>query len=297
MSSSIQTGDESQPWLNVGSGTSKHITETKFWNELLHGVYGPRMGGARIIVDAEDAATGVGKTGLAVALALLLSRAFGYTLTKEDLTLSGREYLQRWRRHPDKEQPSVLILDELSGAGAGDARRSQAGQNVDLGRSWQLMRKKRIVSIVTLPHWYDADKRMRRFADYRLWCLKRPIGYFRPYAVGATFDEGEVRTKRLGGAQRIRFPNLDGNGDEVFRYLATLKDDLLDSEFFDADELTEEAEAERIDPETARRQQKIENAQRMRNKGYTIRETADAVGMSPTWVNDNTEKPEAEQDD
>lgn len=276
--------------LSVASDESKHITETKFWNELMHGVYGPRKGGARIIIDAEDAATGVGKTGLAVSLALLLARAFNYTLIPDDLTLSGREYLQRWREHPDKEQPSVIILDELSGAGAGDARRSISGQNVDLGRSWQLMRKKRIVSIVTLPHWYDADKRMRRFADYRLWCLKRPIGFFRPYEVGATFDEGEVRTKRLGGASRIKFPNLDGNADEVFSYLGTLKDDLLNSEFFDADELTEEAQEERIDPEEAKRQQKIENAQRMIDMGYTEREVAEAVGMSKTWVHDNTDK-------
>jgi hypothetical protein len=124
-----------------------HITETEFWHDLMDGIYGPRSGGARIIVDAEGASTGVGKTGLAVYLAKLCARAFGYELQPADLTLSGEAYLSRWRDHPGPDQPSVIVLDELAGAGAGDARRAMSNSNVNLGRSWQLMRKKRIVTI------------------------------------------------------------------------------------------------------------------------------------------------------
>jgi len=29
-----------------------HITETDWWHDLMHGIYGPLQGGARIIVDA-----------------------------------------------------------------------------------------------------------------------------------------------------------------------------------------------------------------------------------------------------
>jgi len=271
-----------------------HITETEWWNDLCKGVFGARKGGARIIIDAEDASTGVGKTGLAVFIARLLSKAFDYDLQKEDLTLSGEHYLRRWREHPGGEQPSVTILDELGGAGAGHARRAMSNQNVELGNAWQLMRKKRIVSIVTLPHWSKADKNMRQQADYRLWCRKQPIGYFQPYDVGAGFDDGQVNTVGYGDVKRIKFPNMDKHNDPYYTYLSERKDELLNSQYFDADKLADDEEEELMSPYEARRQERINIAQRKRNKGDTTREIADDVGMSHTWVIENTEPPEAE---
>ena len=270
-----------------------HITDTEFWNDLIHGILGPRQGGARIIVDAEDAATGVGKTSLAVALAELLAYTFDYELQEEDFTLSGAEYLKRWREHPDKDQPSVIILDELAGAGAGDARRAMATQNVNIGRAWQLMRKKRIVTITTLPHWSDADKKMRRFCDYRLWCLEQPIGYFRAYEVGAGFNDGDERTKGYDDVSRIRFPNMDKIGNDFYRHVSSLKDDLLNSEVYDADDIVDgEEKEEQKDPDTIRREQKIEQAQRMRDQGVTTTAIADYIDMSQSWVSQNTESPD-----
>ena len=264
-----------------------HLRNTDFWHDLMHGIYGPRQGGARVIVDAENAATGVGKTTAAVSLALACARAFDYELSPDDFTLSGEAYLERWREHPGRHQPSVIVLDELAGAGAGDARRSMSNKNVNLARSWQLMRKKRIVTITTLPHWSDADKRMRRFADYRVWCLERPIGYFRPYKVTSTFDDGDVKTERYDDVQRIKFPNLDGLDDPYFQGVTDKKDALLDSEAFDADELQEDA----IDPEDAERQQKVADAQRARDSGLSTTEVAEVVDMSQSWVSKYTEAP------
>jgi len=285
--SEITVNQEEAPDGSLGDGP--HITRTRWWDDVLEGVFGPRKGGARIIVDSEDASTGVGKTGCAVYIARLLSREFGYELKKEDLTLSGAEYLERWREQPGKEQPSVLVLDELSGAGAGDARRSMSTQNVNLGRSWQLMRKKRIVTLVTLPHWSDADKKMRRFADYRLWCRRKPIGYFVPYKVGTTFDNGSVNTRGYDEIERIRFPNLDDRGDEYYVDLSQKKDDLLESEYFDADELTEDGEANQPDAEEAKRNQKMEIAQRLRDSGQTTTAIAETIDMSQSWVSQHTE--------
>lgn len=264
-----------------------HLSETRFWNDVMHGVFGPRQGGARIIVDAENAATGVGKTTAAVSLALAFSRAFDYQLHPDDFTLSGEDYLDRWRDHPGRSQPSVIVLDELAGAGAGDSRRSMSNKNVNLGRSWQLMRKKRIVTITTLPHWSDADKRMRRFADYRVWCLEQPIGYFRPYKVTSTFDDGDVRTDSYSDVERIKFPNLDKYDDPYFAAVTEKKDELLDSEAFDADEIGEEP----ADPDEVERNQKAADAQRAREKGLSTREVADIVGMSQSWVSKYTEPP------
>lgn len=264
-----------------------HLSETKFWNDVMHGVFGPRQGGARIIVDAENAATGVGKTTAAVSAALAFSRAFDYQLHPKDFTLSGEDYLDRWREHPGRSQPSVIVLDELSGAGAGDSRRSMSNKNVNLGRSWQLMRKKRIITITTLPHWSDADKRMRRFADYRIWCLEKPIGYFRPYKVTATFDNGDVRTDSYDDVERIEFPNLDKFDDPYFQAVTEKKDALLDSEAFDADEIGEEP----ADPDEVEREQKAADAQRARDTGLSTREVAEIVGMSQSWVSKYTDKP------
>lgn len=271
-----------------------HISETEFWNELMHGIMGPRKGGARIIVDAEDAATGVGKTTAAVSLAQLCANAFDYMLSPDDFTLSGKDYLERWREHPGAHQPSVIVLDELAGAGAGDARRSMSNKNVNLGRSWQLMRKKRIVTICTLPHWSDADKRMRRFADYRVWCLSQPIGYFRPYRVTATFDRGDVRTESYDDLpnDRIPFPNLESYDDPYFQTVTEQKDELLDSEFFDADELREEAQ--NVDPEEAEREQKLQDAQNAREMGLSTTEVAELVDMSQSWVAKYTDAPDDE---
>jgi hypothetical protein len=267
-----------------------HISETAWWNDLMHGVYGPRQGGSRIIIDSESASTGVGKTTLACATAQMCANAFGYELQPDDFTLSGEAYLERWREHPDAHQPSVIVLDELAGAGAGDARRSMSNKNVNLGRSWQLMRKKRIVTITTLPHWSDADVRMRRFADFRLWCLKRPIGYFRPYKVTSTFDRGDVRTESYDDIprNRIPFPNLDRHDDEYFEAVTEKKDNLLDSEHFDADELQEEE----LDPEEVEREQKKADAQRARDLGLSTREVSEVVDMSQSWVSKYTDKPQ-----
>jgi hypothetical protein len=270
-----------------------HLRDTDFWTDLMHGIYGPRQGGARVIVDAENAATGVGKTTAAVSMALWCAQAFDYGLCPDDFTLSGEAYLERWREHPGRHQPSVIVLDELAGAGAGDARRSMSNKNVNLARSWQLMRKKRIVTITTLPHWSDADKRMRRFADYRVWCLERPIGYFRPYKVTSTFDDGDVRTERYDDVQRIKFPNLDGLDDPYFQGVTDKKDALLESEAFDADELQEDA----IDPDEAERQQRVADAQRARDKGLSTTEVAEVVDMSQSWVSKYTDPPPPADDE
>jgi len=266
-------------------------TESEFMDDLLTGVYGPRQGGARIIIDAQNAATGVAKTSLACGMARGLSDIFGYELEKDDFTLSGEEYLNRWREHPGQEQPSVIVLDELAGAGAGGARRSMSTQNVNLGRSWQLMRKKRVVTLTTLPHWGDADAKMRRFADYRLWCLAQPIGYFLPYKVTAGFADGDERVRGYDEG-RIGFPNYDALNDEFYQHVTAKKDELLESRYFDADKLAGgETQQETMDPDEARKEERIEIAQDLRDSGKSLREIADVVGMSRSWCHQNTETP------
>lgn len=251
----------------------RHITETKFWNVLMDDVYGPRKGGAIIFVDAENARKGVAKTSGAVALARLIARAFRYDIQKDDMTLSGAHYLRRYQEHPGHEQPSVLVLDEFVGAGSGDARRAMSNQNVDFGRAWQLLRSKRVVTLATLPDWNEADPRLQKYADYRVWCREKPIGFFQPYKVTVPFNSSgsgaKTRTKGLSygdDTDRIAFPNMDSEGDPYYAHLTRKKDDLIHSSTWDADTLEENNEddgEEPLDPEEVRRREAVKVALRL----------------------------------
>lgn len=231
-------------------GYNAHIQNSQFWNELMHDVFGPRKGGAIIFVDAENARKGVAKTSGAVAIARVLASAFRYSLKLDDMTLSGAHYLRRYQEHPGEEQPSVLVLDEFVGAGSGDARRAMSNQNVDFGSAWQLLRSKRVVTLATLPDWNEADPRLQKYADYRIWCRERPIGYFQPYKITVPFNSAgsvRVRTKGMGygpRTDRVKFPNMDGKEDPYYHYLSQQKDKLVHSAGWDADALTGDDEEE-----------------------------------------------------
>ncbi|MFC7059816.1 ATP-binding protein [Halovenus salina] len=280
-----------------------HITKTEFWNTLMEDVFGIRKGGAIIFLDAENARKGVAKTSGAVALARLFARAFRYDIQFEDLTLSGTEYLRRYQEHPGQEQPSVLVLDEFVGAGAGDKRRAMAQQNVDFGRAWQLLRTKRVITIATLPDWNEADKRLKKLADYRIWCRERPIGTFQPYKITVPFNadgSGGVRTKGLNrtgdGARRIQFPNMDAQNDPYYTHLSEKKDELIHSETWDADHLHDEESAETSDPEEVRRSEAIRYAIRLYEpwndeNDTTYTDVAKVVeGYQKSWVGDRVKE-------
>lgn len=273
-----------------------HVTETKFWNTLMHDVYGPRSGGAIIFLDAENARKGVAKTSCAVSLARLFANAFDYELEPEDFTLSGAEYLKRYQEHPGEQQPSVLVLDEFVGGGAGDKRRAMSQQNVDFGRAWQLLRTRRVITIATLPDWNSADKRLKKLADYRVWCREQPMGYFQPYKVTVPFssDGPGVRTKGLNkagsSARKIKFPNMDACDDPFYIHLGDKKNDLIDSDSWDADDLAGGDDSEPEDPEVVRREQAIRYAIRLYEPWnesndltyYDVAEVIDDYGKS--WV-------------
>jgi len=237
---------------------SQHIQDTEFFDAVMKDVFGPREGGAIFLVDAKDARKGVGKTSAAVGLAALFSKYFGWEVDVDDLVLSGDEYLDRLRDHPATEQPSCVVWDEAVGAGSGDSRRSMAEQNRVLSQAWQLLRTKRILSFVTLPDMFDLDSRLCKLADYRIFCLREPIGYFKAYEIGTPFRGSDIITRGLGkseGAQRISFPDLPSAGHPLYNQLAAKKDKLIDDgNSFDADDVlradpVEEEEDQGYSPE------------------------------------------------
>lgn len=280
--------------------STRHISQTTFFNELMHDIFGPRKGGAIVFIDAENARKGVAKTAAAVMLARFLSnRIFKYPLKSSDFTLSGLKYLQRYHQQPGKEKPSTLVIDEFVGAGAGDARRAMSNENVDLGSAWQMMRKKRVITFATLPDWNEADPRLQKLADYRLWCRERPIGYFQPYKVTTPFSasgsDASVRLEGLpvGDTDRITFPNPDRFDDPYFKMLERKKNEVLASGGWDADSVAgmdEDEEDEGPDPKEVERDRLREVAIRMyepwnEDSETTYEEIADVIGRrSPDWV-------------
>lgn len=240
----------------TATNPERHITQTKFWYELMRDVFGPRKGGAIIFIDAQNARKGVAKTSAATAVGSLIAKQFNYDLKLKDFTLAGSEYLKRYQEHPGKEQPSVLGIDEFVGAGSGDARRAMSNENVDFGRAWQLLRTKRVVTLATLPDWNEADPRLQKYADYRLWCRERPIGYFQPYKVTVPFNSAgsgaQVRTKGLSydsETPKIKFPNMDAINDPYYQYLTERKDELIHSNTWDANALLDEDDADDLTQE------------------------------------------------
>lgn len=231
---------------NARFGMLGEFAETEFAQALIEDIEGQREGGAIVVIDAEDARTGVGKTSAAVAFAKFASGLFGYDLQTDDLVLSGRKLEERYAQQPGEQQVSVAVWDEAVGAGSGDARRAMAQGNVDLGRAWQVMRQQRVITFVTLADWGDLDPRLQKLSDYRLWC-RRDIGQAQAYEVGTEFGSGGIRTRGLGpgdGAEPIAFPDMKESEDPHYMALKEKKDELIDSGTLDADSMHEEAAEE-----------------------------------------------------
>ncbi len=290
---------------------ARGLEETEFWNMLMRDIYGPREGGVIIVIDAENARKGVAKTSAGVALADRLAWEFGYDLTEEDGMLSGGELMNQYHRHPGKGQPSVLMWDEAVGGGSGDSRRAMSSENVKLGRAWQILRSKRIITITTLPNWGELDSRLQKFADYRLWCREWPIGEFQAYKVGTTFNGDSVTTESLdrdsrSGAAPIGFPDASSDfphvGDPeddahpLYRSLSERKDALTEQEDFDAASLPDGNEEDpAIDPDLreslesdARRDEAVKTViracQPWSDDGLSYSKASRLVDYSREWV-------------
>lgn len=278
-----------------------HAKQSEWVRTILKDVYGPRKGGAVVFVDAQNARRGIAKTSAQVAWAKYFANIFDWELTNDDLTLSGDYYLNRALEHPGEEQPSVLCIDEFVGAGSGDKRRSMAEQNVLFGSVWQMLRKKRVLTLATLPDWHEADKRLRKYADYRLWCLEEPMGHVQPYKVTVPFLAGDgnpVQLKGLGvgpDTERLTFPNMDAHNDPLYDYITTKKDEVIEEGSFDADSvesrLKDEADEsdEQLTEEEIEKRTKQQIALRMykpwsETVGASSDMVAHAVGMSDGWV-------------
>jgi len=289
----------------VITAMSKQLTDTEFWKLIMRDVFGPREGGLIIVIDAENARKGVAKTSAAVSLYDRLAVEFDYEVNAEDGVLSAEGIFETYSRHPGESQPSVMVWDEAVGGGAGDARRAMSSDNVKLGRAWQVLRTKRIVTITTLPNWGDLDPRLKKMADYRIWCREWPIGQFTAYKVGTNFDGDNVETDGLGFSGEtatIEYPDatndfadVGDNGSDahpLYESLKRRKQRLMDTDDFIADTPGDSDDEEIRSPEEiesdVERQEAIKTVIRAcrpwDDDGLSYEEAAKFVDYSRPWV-------------
>jgi len=228
----------------------------------------------KVIITSRNSTTGTGKTTLAVWLALNWDPNW---TAEQKGTLSVSEYLNTYK---DLEPGSVLVMDEAEQL---DARRSMSQDNVDFAEKWMMMRVRNVTSILTLPTSSALDKRLKELADIRINVHRR--GRARVYKI--TVDDHDTSQVREWRWHDISWPDIADHPE--MQALDAQKQQKIDGELEAAAE-----EEESVDPDEIRRQEKIENAQRMRDNGHTLDEIAENVGMSHGWVYNNTEKPSEE---
>jgi len=228
----------------------------------------------KVIITSRNSTTGTGKTTLAVWLALNWDDNWS---ADEKGTLSVSEYLETY---PELEPGSVLLMDEAEQL---DARRSMSQDNVDFAEKWMMMRVRNVTSILTLPTASALDKRLKELADIRINVTRR--GRARVYKI--TIDDHNTSDVREWRWHDLEWPDLSEHPE--MQALDAQKQEKIDGE------LEAGKEEDTLSPKEAKRQQKIETAQRMRDNGKTMAEIADDVGMSEGWVSNNTKKPVSNQ--
>ena len=172
----------------------------------------------KIIWTARNAATGVGKTTGSGWLALSWTPAFSGELWSAEThaTLDVNEYFRLYRELPPG---SVLILDEAEEL---DARRAMKQNNVDFSHDWMMLRKRQIISILTLPSPSALDKRLEELADVWINSTKRGEAVVHGIQV-LDYDSRDRQTPRT---HTLKFPDVS-NHPELKR-LDELKDEKID---------------------------------------------------------------------
>ena len=174
----------------------------------------------------------------------------------------------------NSEPGSVLILDDAEEL---DARRSMQSENVKFSQRWMLMRVLQQIHILTLPSPGALDSRLEELADVWLNIERRGKAVVHDIRT-LSYGSRKVITEKV---HNLEFPDVSEH--EELKKLDKMKRDKIDKRMKDQKE-----EEETPDPEEVERETKVDIAQKLRDSGMTVRETADKIGMSKTWVSNNT---------
>jgi hypothetical protein len=221
---------------------------------------------------ARDAATGTGKTTLAVQLAQDWDQN-GWTA--EMATLDPDEYADKYTDEATPAQ-SCLLLDEAEQAA--DNRRSSSHQNVKLSHLWATMRYREIYSIITLPSASMLDKRLKELADLYIVVVERGVAV--AYQTKVDDTEGENYLRRL---HRVRWQPLDD--DPEYQKLTDKKAERMENY---SENYAYGDDEEEVDPDQVRHEAEMEKRneliERMADLDFTQQEIADVVELDRSTV-------------
>ena len=206
---------------------------------------------ANIIITAASE-TGVGKTTLAVTLAMMLDQ-HGWTADKAAVA-DAAEYD---RLYDTVEPGSALILDEAEKAM--DSRRGMTSESVELSQTFATKRYRQVFSILTAPSKSWIDKRLGSdAADFWIEALQTDSGRIKGEAKVYRLKTNEhYETDYAQRTEYLHWPNLDGNAE--FEKLDKRKRELLESDteqsYVDADDV-EEAKQDAVESATERQRRR-----------------------------------------
>ncbi len=181
-------------------GEYESLTDSKLFHEYLTRLVTGRD--MHVIITA-SAETGVGKTTLAMVLAMLWD-IHGWDTSKA--TLSPRAYATMYDEVP---RGTVLLLDEVEIAA--DARRGTSRDNVTLSQAFAGKRYRQVFGIMTAPSrgWVD-DRMSADSADYWIKCQETDTGRPKGEATVYRLKHNEhYETSYEKKHETISWPNLD----------------------------------------------------------------------------------------
>jgi len=197
-----------------------HFRKSKFFGEFLNRLVTGRD--MNIIITAASE-TGVGKTTLGFALAVLMDQT-GWTADKAAVANPVK-----YDRLYDESPPGTcLILDEAEKAA--DARRGMSHESVSLTQSFAAKRYQQVFSILTAPSKGWVDKRLGNdAADYWLQAkgtdMGRVKGEATVYRLRNNEHQNQDYTERV---ERIHWPNMDSHPE--FKKLQQRKREILETD-------------------------------------------------------------------
>ena len=189
---------------------------------------------AKILVTADNAETGVGKSNLCDFLAYVLDNTEA-GFSKKKVFIEPEEFFEAYK-HLDPG--SATVLEEAEQI---DSRRAMSKKNVESSHVWQQERVREIVALLNLPSPKMIDKRMEELADY--WINVEIRGRARVYKKKIHRTKQSVYYETL---QVIHWPNMDGS--KTFREMDKLKWQHIDGDessgWVSKDEMRERIEKE-----------------------------------------------------
>lgn len=217
----------------IGAWAGTGIRDSKLFSEYLH-----RWNAGRdlhVIVTASGE-TGVGKTTLAFALAVLWDQ-FGWTADKACVA-DPKKYSRMYDDEGVVPPGSVLILDEAEKAV--DSRRSMKKESVQLSQDFASKRYRQIFGILTAPSKNWVDKRLGSSSvDYWIQAQETDTGKPKGEAVVYRLRENEHYEREYTTREEvISWPVLDSHPE--FRRLDHIKKFELSEEHEEQSTYTEE---------------------------------------------------------